>query len=101
MEMIFGYWDIKGIGQIVRISAAHLGVELKEIHPERSTWPQTKHELGLDFPNMPYLIDGDVNITESKAIPIYLAGKAGKPEFLGKTMLDQARVAQVCGVVRI
>jgi glutathione S-transferase len=33
--------------------------------------------LGLDFPNLPYYIDGELKITESWAILKYVANKAG------------------------
>lgn len=36
-----------------------------------------KNTLGFEFPNLPYLIDGDVRITQSMAILRYIARKAG------------------------
>ena len=47
-------------------------------------WLKDKYSLGLDFPNLPYFIDGDVRITETVAIHKYIAGKWG-PELLGDT----------------
>uniref|UniRef100_A0A2I2YMY2 Glutathione S-transferase n=1 Tax=Gorilla gorilla gorilla TaxID=9595 RepID=A0A2I2YMY2_GORGO len=35
---------------------------------DRSQWLNEKFKLGLDFPNLPYLIDGAHKITQSKAI---------------------------------
>lgn len=40
-------------------------------------WLADKPNLGLAFPNLPYLIDGDVKLTQSLAIMRYLARKAG------------------------
>lgn len=37
-----------------------------------------KEDLNLDYPNLPYLIDGDIKLTEAAAIVKYLALKAGK-----------------------
>ena len=34
--------------------------------------------MGFAFPNLPYLIDGDIKITQSTAIMKYLAKKTGK-----------------------
>ncbi|KAH6927473.1 hypothetical protein HPB50_004470 [Hyalomma asiaticum] len=45
--------------------------------PNRDEWLAVKHELGLDFPNLPYLIDGDVRITQSQVIMRYLGQKHG------------------------
>ena len=37
----------------------------------------------MDFPNLPYLIDGDVRFTETLAIAKYIVKKSGKTELLG------------------
>lgn len=36
-------------------------------------WLKVKETLQLDFPNLPYLIDGDLRMTQSMAIILYLA----------------------------
>ena len=36
-----------------------------------------KNTLGLELPNLPYLIDGDFKLTQSAAILKYIARKAG------------------------
>ena len=41
----------------------------------KEQWLQDKNSLGLDFPNLPYLIDGEIKITETIAIQKYLANK--------------------------
>jgi len=43
----------------------------------RAEWAKDKHSLGFAFPNLPYLIDGDVKLTQSHAIIRYLARKHG------------------------
>lgn len=40
-------------------------------------WFEVKNTLGFELPNLPYLIDGDVRLTQSSAIIKYLARKAG------------------------
>ncbi|XP_013920029.1 PREDICTED: glutathione S-transferase 2-like [Thamnophis sirtalis] len=42
---------------------------------EESEWTSVKEKLGLDFPNLPYLIDGDRKISQSNAILRYIARK--------------------------
>ena len=42
---------------------------------DRDSWLAKKFDLGLEFPNLPYLIDGDVKLTQSLAIIRYLGRK--------------------------
>jgi len=60
-----------------------------KIRPYNSTaaWFDQKFNIGLDFPNLPYLIDGDVKLTESKAILKYAARKWDK-KLLGRDEVE-------------
>ena len=51
------------------------------------SWTSVKNTLGLDFPNVPYLIDPieDVKITDPFAIMTYLCTKYA-PELLGSSI---------------
>jgi len=99
--MEFGYWGIKGAGETIRWLIAYLGLDVKEYNPaSREEWFDTKKaQVGGEFPNLPYLVDGDFKLTESGAIPSYLIKKSGKTELLGKTIQDEARVRQIEGVI--
>ena len=99
--MEFGYWGLKGAGETIRWLIGYLGLQVKEYNPaSREEWFDTKKgSLGLDFPNLPYLIDGDFKITESGAIPYYLIHKSGKTELLGKDFKEQAVVRELEGVL--
>src|SRR3990167_8890797 len=98
--MELGYWEPKGLGEPIRWAALALGVQVTEKNPANDEeWALWKKSLPTDFPNLPYLIDGDFTITESSALPIYLAHKAGKPEFLGKDLKERAVVRQLEGVI--
>ena len=57
-----------------------------------------KHTLGLAFPNLPYLIDGDFKLTETLAIHKYLA-ELYDQTLLGKNPKDKARVTMFACVV--
>jgi hypothetical protein len=52
----------------------------------REKWLSVKHTLGLDFPNLPYFIDGDLKLTQSDAILLHVAKQA---RLMGAT--DEAR----------
>lgn len=76
-----GYWKVRGRGQVPRLLLAYSGVDFEDYSytlggPE---WgEQDKKNMGLSFPNLPYLVDGDYNITESSAIPKYIVKRWGK-----------------------
>ncbi|KAM6232880.1 glutathione S-transferase Mu 1-like isoform 1-T1 [Spheniscus humboldti] len=42
---------------------------------DKSQWINEKEKLGLDFPNLPYFIDGPTKLTQSNAIMRYIARK--------------------------
>ena len=70
------YWDIRGLAQPVRLLLAYTGTEYEDkllsCGPapdyDKSCWFDNKFSFGLDFPNLPYYIDGDVKLTQSNAI---------------------------------
>ena len=49
-----------------------------------------KFSLGLDFPNLPYYVDGDVKVTQSNAILRFIARKYDN-KMLGTNMTEMAR----------
>ncbi|XP_048354821.1 glutathione S-transferase 2-like [Sphaerodactylus townsendi] len=83
MGIILGYWDIRGLAHAIRLLLEHTGTsyEDKQYTPgeapdfDISAWKNEKDKLGLDFPNLPYLIDGETKITQSNAILRYIGRK--------------------------
>ena len=47
----------------------------------------------IDFPNLPYLIDGDLKLTQSKAILYYIGRKFN---LMGATPTEEGRVMMLC-----
>jgi len=78
-----GYWKLRGAGQPIRSLLVYVGEEYEDKmydldlkNPEvKKEWLQDKFNLGLDFPNLPYYIDGDTKITGTLAISRYIARK--------------------------
>lgn len=94
-----GYWGIKGAAEVSRLTLHYLGVDYEEYNPAgKEAWFAEKAGMGFDFPNLPFIQVDDFKLTESGAIPRYLALKFGKPEFLGATIEEEAVVNQLLGV---
>ncbi|CAK8678978.1 unnamed protein product [Clavelina lepadiformis] len=86
-KIILGYWGIRARGESIRLMLEFCGVDYEDKRYEmigeppnvnRSDWLDVKFKLGLDFPNLPYIIDGDVKMTQQWAIMKYLSRKYGK-----------------------
>ncbi|XP_037357373.1 glutathione S-transferase Mu 1-like isoform X2 [Talpa occidentalis] len=97
MAMILGYWDIRGLAHAVRLLLEYTDSHYEEKmygmgdapDYDRSQWLSEKFKLGLDFPNLPYLIDGAHRITQSNAIVRYIARKH---DLCGETEEERIRV---------
>ncbi|KAI1289663.1 Glutathione S-transferase [Halotydeus destructor] len=85
---LLGYWDISGLAEPIRFVLHYAEVDFEDRRyqygPQKAAWyEQDRLTLGLDFPNLPYYIDGDLKMTQSLAILRHVArkyGLAGKPE---------------------
>ena len=101
-KLTFGYWFVRALAQPIRHLLAYCELDFDEVvYSGREQWFEgDKHKLGLDFPNLPYLIDGDLKLTESEAILKYIPERAGKPELLGRTPEDVAHVDNILALTR-
>eukprot|EP01087_Luapelamoeba_hula_P004697 TRINITY_DN14634_c1_g1_i1.p1 TRINITY_DN14634_c1_g1~~TRINITY_DN14634_c1_g1_i1.p1 ORF type:complete len:224 (+),score=43.13 TRINITY_DN14634_c1_g1_i1:67-738(+) len=99
-----GYWKIRGLAQAIRMLLAYKEVPFEDVRYEqgdppaysREAWLSVKNTLGLEFPNLPYLIDGDVKLTESNAILRYLGRKY---DLYGSNDKDAARIDMLTDIV--
>ncbi|XP_067025585.1 glutathione S-transferase Mu 3-like [Acropora muricata] len=97
MAPILGYWDIRGLAESIRLLLHYTGTEFKDERYEcgdapdynRDSWFSVKFTLGLDFPNLPYYIDGDIKITQSLAITHHIARKH---DLYGSTEDEKVRI---------
>ena len=88
------YWPVRGLAQVNRLLLHRFKVDFEDYHyTDFEKWfKDDKLHLGLDFPNLPYLIDGEYNLTESTAIQTYIIKKWGNSELLGKDAKDSAQI---------
>jgi len=75
MTVEVAYWPIRGLANPIRFLLEYVDADYKETRHDKQEWPNVKFELGLDFPNLPYLIDDKVKLSQSGAILRYLADK--------------------------
>ena len=100
-KVTLGYWGIRGRGQIPRLLLAYTGAvweDVQYVKPEQ-WFGADKEKLGFDFPNLPYLIDGDLKMSETQAICQYIVERSDKKDLYGKGVVDRARVANLGGVM--
>lgn len=99
-KLRLGYWGIRGLAQVPRFLLAYCGVPFEDFsYSDGDKWfKEDKLHLGLDFPNLPYIVDGEYNLTESSAIQRYIINKWGKTELLGKTLQDNAQVESILSI---
>ncbi|KAI6652811.1 Glutathione S-transferase mu 2 [Oopsacas minuta] len=101
---VLGYWKTRGIAQQIRLLLEYTNTPYEEIlykqgdPPEydKSDWFNVKYNLGLDFPNLPYYIDGDYKLTESNAITRYIADKN---DLVGKSIEERGFVSMIENVL--
>jgi len=89
MPLELGYWAIRGLASPIRYLLEYVGEEYEETRYVDAKWFSVKFEMGLDFPNLPWLKDGDVKLTQSGAILRYLAEKHG---LHGKDIVERAKL---------
>jgi len=96
MAPTLGYWKIRGLAQPIRLLMGYAKTDFEDVQYEvtdgdfsTESWLKVKYTLGLDFPNLPYYIDGDIKITQSNAILRYL-GRKNKLD--GETEAEKVRV---------
>ncbi|KAF8777973.1 Glutathione S-transferase like protein [Argiope bruennichi] len=91
---IVAYWDLRGRGEPIRYLLHFKRVDFEDKRYPADVegfqeWQKDKFNLGFDFPNLPYYIDGDIKLTQSIAIMRYLGQKLGLD---GKTDEQKRRV---------
>jgi len=98
--IVIAYWKIRGLAQPARMVLGYAKADFEDRHYEcgdapdydRSCWTNVKQSFGLDFPNLPYLLDSDVKITQSNAIMRYLGRKFG---LVGETEEQNVRMDMI------
>ncbi len=105
MAPTLAYWDIRGLAEPIRLLLVYTGTEFEDKRfitgdaPgfDKSCWFDNKFNFGLDFPNLPFYIDGDVKLTQTNAILRHISCKNGLD---GKTDTEKDRVNMIKNQVK-
>ena len=99
-RLVYGYWPIRAgpRGSINRHILYYKGVDFEDLKHTKESWDAMKTSGTLAFPNLPYIIDGDIKLTESKAVTLYICEKYA-PELLGANPAEKARVVMFQNVI--
>ena len=96
--MKFFYWPIKGRMHPIRLFLAFLALKHTEVPMTPDSWKAEKQSTPMDFPNLPFVEDGNLRLSESRAIPVYIALKAKRENLVG-VGLNRVLHDQVMGVL--
>mmetsp|Transcript_27710 Transcript_27710/g.54153 ORF Transcript_27710/g.54153 Transcript_27710/m.54153 type:complete len:281 (+) Transcript_27710:60-902(+) len=110
-RVVVGYWRTRALGQPVRVMLAYMGVPFEDRQYQvgdpptfdKSVWAEAKPALekqGLDFPNLPYIIDTDgTAVSQTRTIMRYLARSRPEHKLLGTTPKEETRADLMTEVV--
>lgn len=106
-KVTIAYWNICGLGQGIRYAMEFAGVDYVDVRLHwgpgdpgtqeyKKMWFDKKPDMesAFAFPNLPYLFDGDVALTQTNAIIKYIGRKHGlngnaSQEHMVDMILDQ------------
>jgi len=104
MPVVLGYWGLRGLAAPIRYLLEHVGEQYEYKNwsevPEPG-WFGEKQKLGLEFPNLPYLIDGNVKLAQSYAILKYLGRKHNLIATEEKNIQQQDVLEGILGDLRV
>ncbi|UJR18103.1 hypothetical protein I4U23_005003 [Adineta vaga] len=100
-QLVLGYWAARGRAESSRLLLHYTKTPFVDKMYQmgdapdynRDDWLNEKYKLGLDFPNLPYLIDGDLKLTQSTAILYYLGRKF---QLMGSNPKEEALIIMLC-----
>lgn len=96
--MQLAYWPIKGITESIRYLLAYLKQDYEEINfTDWDDYVERRVLFDQPFVNLPFLVDGSVKLSESRAVLQYIAAKFDS-NLLGKTDKDKVQVRMILGV---
>uniref|UniRef100_A0A5K3FY92 glutathione transferase n=1 Tax=Mesocestoides corti TaxID=53468 RepID=A0A5K3FY92_MESCO len=89
MKPILGFYDVRGNVESCRLLLRYFGEDFEDkIHQctdenviDTSDVTLVRDTVQMGFPELPYLIDGDLKLTQPEVLLRYIADKHGMSEF--------------------
>jgi len=107
MAPVISYWPCRGLLNATRLLLEHVGEKYdledfawQPVSGAKDDWSSQKFQLGLPFPNLPFLKDGNTTLTQSDAIIRYFARKHGLVAKTEEENQQQDVVSGVCADLR-
>ena len=100
-KLTIAYWGVKGRAEVLRQLAEFVGLPYEnKVYSDPNEWfGKDKPSLNTDFPNLPYIKDGDKIVTESEACAMYLVQKSKRLDLLGSNVDEVVQITQLKGVL--
>lgn len=98
-KLKIGYFALRGRAQVPRLLLEYLKVPYEdELFSTKAEWLAYKQRNLKKWPllDLPYLIDGDLCLTETVPICYYLVNKYGPMSMLGSTLQHTAILDMYC-----
>ena len=98
-----GYWKVRGRAQVSRLLLAYTEANWTDVQytmEQKEKWfEKDKKELGIPFPNLPYIIDGDIKISESSAVEHYIIMRSNFKDLLGTDVKEKVIMKNIIGIL--
>ena len=102
-----GYWRCRGVAEPIRMLLEYTKLPYRDVRYEcgdrlrgvTNEWDQVVAEMDLDFPALPYLVDGELRLTQVGAVLRYIARlhdsrpKEAQPDQSGSVALSPEKEA--------
>ena len=88
------YYPFRSKGQVARLLCEYLRVPYSDYFFDPETWANFRLQLAQRhvLVDLPFLQDGNFFVSGENGVINYIVEKSGRPDMLGKTLKDQAKI---------
>eukprot|EP01016_Furgasonia_blochmanni_P004324 TRINITY_DN11678_c0_g1_i1.p1 TRINITY_DN11678_c0_g1~~TRINITY_DN11678_c0_g1_i1.p1 ORF type:complete len:217 (+),score=15.99 TRINITY_DN11678_c0_g1_i1:167-817(+) len=99
--ILLAYWPSRGRAEPIRLLLSFTGLAWaqKKYFDQNEWFAGEKQSMKAMFPNLPYIIDGGVAVTQMDGIVEYICQRAKRQDLLGKSAPDKIAFTQIRSVI--